>query len=48
MKKEALASSIVFVGRRNGANMGGGILKKEEILEVEPSLERVRGDEIKD
>lgn len=48
MKKDALASLIMFMGRRNGANMGGHILKKEEILEVEPSLERMRGDKIKD
>lgn len=48
LKKDALASLIMFMGRRNGANMGGHILKKEEILEVEPSLERMRGDKIKD
>lgn len=42
MEKEALASLIMFMDRKNGANVGGSILKKEEILEVEPHLERVR------
>lgn len=48
METEALARLIMFMDRKNGANVGGSILKKEEILEVEPHLERVRGDELKD
>lgn len=52
MKKEALDSSIMFMGTGQEANIGvsgmEGRLKKEEIFEVEPSMEKVRGDEIRD
>lgn len=50
MKKEALDDLIMFMGKGKGAKKGGeeDVLKKEVILEVERSLEKVKGDEIKD
>lgn len=51
MKKEALDDLIMFRGKGRGAKMGfeEDRFKKEVILEVESSLEKVKGDdEIKD
>ena len=50
MKKETLDGLIMFMGKGKGANMRyeENTLKKEVILEVESSLEKMKRDGIKD
>lgn len=42
-EERALACLNMFMGRGKGTTGRGWEIEKEEILEVEPSLEKVRG-----